>query len=366
MAHQLRYRKQEETTAEDNDEMMMIVEVKNSGSKKVPRSDLRVGTANIRSSKEKWKRRIATWNVKSLGVCGKLKNLKLEMERYKIDVLGISEIKWTGLGDFWSGDYRIIFNGDENKFAGVGIMVNKDFGHKIKSIIYFNERISEVIEMAKEKDNLIILGDWNALVGERTEPGVTGKFGFGTRNQRGDRLIEFCKERDMIITNTLFSQPKRRRYTWTMPEEGNRYQLDYILVKKRYRNQVKQSKSYPGADINSDHNLVIMETRLSLKKSTRNQETKKKWYVEKLKQEGTRKQFFEVVNRIIRIKPTESTEELDNYENTWKSFKEAITKMADKILGKTKNIPIKPWISTRLVELIETRRKYKKWKNRRG
>lgn len=44
--------------------------------------------------------RIATWNVRSLGVCGILENMKLEMERYKIDVLGISEIKWTGLGDF--------------------------------------------------------------------------------------------------------------------------------------------------------------------------------------------------------------------------------------------------------------------------
>lgn len=67
---------------------------------------------------------------------------------------------------------------------------------------------------------------------------------------------------------------------------GNKYQLDYILVKKRYRNQLKQSKSYPGADINSDHNLV-METRLCLKKSTRNKETVTKWCVEKLRQEGT-------------------------------------------------------------------------------
>lgn len=57
-----------------------------------------------------------------------------------------------------------------------------------------------------------------------------------------------------------------------MPERGNRYQLDNILVRKKYSNQVKQSKSYPGADIDSDHNLVIMGTRLCLKKSTRNQE----------------------------------------------------------------------------------------------
>jgi len=93
----------------------------------------------------------------------------------------------------------------------------------------------------------------------------------------------------MINMNTLFSQPKQRRYTYTMPGGGKRYQLDYILVRKRYRNQVKQSKSYPGADINSNHNLLIMETRLCLKKYSRNQETKKKWYVKKLKQKETRR-----------------------------------------------------------------------------
>jgi len=98
-----------------------------------------------------------------------------------------------------------------------------------------------------------------------------------------------------------------------MPRGGNRYQLDYILVRKRYKNQIKHSKSYPGPDIDSDHNLVIMENRLCLKKSVRNQETKKKWCVEKLKQEETRRQYYEEVNEIIRVK---QTEKLGNYEET--------------------------------------------------
>jgi len=51
-----------------------------------------------------------------------------------------------------------------------------------------------------------------------------------------------------------------------MPRGGNRYQLDYILVIKKYRNQVKQSKSYPGTNMDPDHNPIIMETRQSLKK----------------------------------------------------------------------------------------------------
>jgi hypothetical protein len=60
---------------------------------------------------------------------------------------------------------------------------------------------------------------------------------------------------------------------------------------------------------------------------------KEKWCVEKLKQEGTRKQFYEKVNRIIQLKPIEKQE---NYKNTWKRFKEAITNTADKIIRNNK------------------------------
>lgn len=81
---------------------------------------------------------------------------------------------------------------------------------------------------------MIVTGDWNTVAGETQEHGISGAFGLEKRNQWGGRLMEFCKEQNLITTNTLFSQPKRRRYTWTMPEGGIRHQLDHILVRKRY------------------------------------------------------------------------------------------------------------------------------------
>ena len=52
----------------------------------------------------------------------------------------------------------------------------------------------------------------------RITPGVTGKFGLGVQNEAGPRLIEFCPENALVITNTLFQQHKRRLYTWTSPD----------------------------------------------------------------------------------------------------------------------------------------------------
>ena len=57
---------------------------------------------------------------------------------------------------------------------------------------------------------IFILGNCNAKAGSQETPGVTGKFGLGMWNEVGQRLIEFCQENALVITNTLFQQHKRR------------------------------------------------------------------------------------------------------------------------------------------------------------
>ena len=68
---------------------------------------------------------IGTWNVRSMNQ-GKLEVVKQEMARVNIDILGISEIKWTGMGEFNSDDHCIYYFGQESlRRNGVAIMVNK-------------------------------------------------------------------------------------------------------------------------------------------------------------------------------------------------------------------------------------------------
>ena len=68
---------------------------------------------------------IGTWNVRSMNQ-GKLKVLKQEMARVNVDILGISELKWTGMGEFNSDDHYIYYCGQESlRRNGVAIMLNK-------------------------------------------------------------------------------------------------------------------------------------------------------------------------------------------------------------------------------------------------
>ena len=69
---------------------------------------------------------MGTWNVKSINQ-GKLEVVKQEMARVNIDILGISKLKWTGMGEFNSDDYYIYYCGQESlRRNGVALMVNKE------------------------------------------------------------------------------------------------------------------------------------------------------------------------------------------------------------------------------------------------
>ena len=130
----------------------------------------------------------------------------------------------------------------------------------------FYEDLQDLLELTPKKDVLFILGDWNAKIGRQRVPGVTGKFGLGMQNEAGQRLIEFCQENAWVIANTLFQQHERRLYTWTSPDGQHRNEIDYILCSQRWRSSIQSAKTTPGADCGSDHEFLIAEFRLKLKK----------------------------------------------------------------------------------------------------
>ena len=68
---------------------------------------------------------IGTWNVSSTNQ-GKFEVVKQEMARVNVDILGITDLKWTGMGEFNSDDHYIYYCGQESpRGNGVAIIVNK-------------------------------------------------------------------------------------------------------------------------------------------------------------------------------------------------------------------------------------------------
>ena len=92
--------------------MMSLPTVKDFGRKLSPQSDVRegdTGEGDTMQSKQQKKRRlwIGAWNVRTLLHAGKLENFKEEMRRNKVDVMGISEVRWEQSGELMSDKFRI-------------------------------------------------------------------------------------------------------------------------------------------------------------------------------------------------------------------------------------------------------------------
>ena len=136
------------------------------------------------------------------------------MARVNIDILGLSELKQTGMGEFNSDDHYIYYCGQEAlRRNGVAFIVNKRIWNAVlgcnlkhdriisvhfqgkpfnitvfqvytlttnaeeAEVEWFYEDLQDLLELIPKKDVLFILGDWNAKVGSQELPGVTGKFG---------------------------------------------------------------------------------------------------------------------------------------------------------------------------------------------
>jgi len=209
--------------------------------------------------------------------------VKPEMARVNINIFGISELKWTGMGEFNSDDHYIYYCGQESlRRNGVAIMINKRVQNAVLGCNLKNDRmicvlfqgkpfnitviqayaptstlkklklngyedLQDLLELTPKKDVLFIIRDWNEKVGSQETPGVTGKIGLGVQNEAGQRLIEFCQQNALFIVNTLFQQHKRRLYTWTSPDGQYQNQTDYILCSQRWRSSIQPTKTVPQA-----------------------------------------------------------------------------------------------------------------------
>ena len=87
---------------------------------------------------------IGTWNVRSMNQ-GKLEVVKQEIARVNVDILGISELKWTGMGEFNSDDHYIYCCGQESlRRNGIAIMVNKRVRNVVLGCNLKNDRMISV------------------------------------------------------------------------------------------------------------------------------------------------------------------------------------------------------------------------------
>ncbi|GFN73579.1 endonuclease-reverse transcriptase [Plakobranchus ocellatus] len=253
--------------------------------------------------------KIGTWNVRTFRRVKRFKKVMQEMEMMKLNILGISEMRWKKNGECDTKDgYKILWSGGEQHHRGVGVILDPETSEAFmdfwpvsdrvivvklhckpfdigliqvyaptakskydEEVEIFYETVKIAMKKLKSQDFKIVMGDVNAKVGSERTENIVGPFGIGEKNKRGDRLIKFCKEHNLTVMNTWCENDPERRWTWKSPGDRYRNMIDFILIQEPFRDSITSCKSMTEADCGSDHVPVVgtMELELELERIKR-------------------------------------------------------------------------------------------------
>ncbi|GBP46288.1 Craniofacial development protein 2 [Eumeta japonica] len=250
---------------------------------------------------------IATYNVRKLSSHDRLIELEEAIKQIKYDVIGISEVRRQGPSIEEYNNFILCYVGQTPVKYGVGFVINKLHKNNIESFTGITERVAvlninfqgykltiiqaysptetanenEIEEFYKTLDNtlenthntIILMGDFNAKVGITKEVHlITKQFGYGKRNDRGQKLVDYAPGNKLTIINTCFKKNPSRRWTWRSPDATDFYKTLYSDPSQRdtIQNNNTEHDTLPHYDhIKSIDESEIIQAikRLKLEKS---------------------------------------------------------------------------------------------------
>ena len=335
--------------------------------------------------------RIATLNVRTLTQAGSLEALKMDLARYKLDILGVQETRLQEQ-EIDLGDHKLYLSdswlsGVKSRQGGVGVAVKKSLINSIVEQVALSERIcyvkfaaqrranlavvvcyaptneaslqekdlfwsqlSDLVSSFKHRERICVIGDLNAEPGHQLNDTMScrGPFGMGEENENSEKLLSFCTSHKLLVGGTWFQHRQVHRYTFNPPDPSCRKKmLDHILFAERYRGCLTNVRSRRGKTTITDHELVIAEVSMKLlsKKSCFTPRISSA----KLQDETTRDLFTQEVKLHL-----DKSGDFENTEQSWDNFRKALNQAAVKCLLPDKRVN-KPWISPDSLELIRKR-----------
>lgn len=198
----------------------------------------------------------------------------------------------------------------------------------------FYTELRNLLRDVGEADKILNMSDFNERVGRDLDvwPGVLGRHGVDNCNDNGRLLIEFCAERQLSITNTLFQQKACFKTTWRHPPSKHWHLLDYIIVRQKDVRDVLHTRVMPSADCYTDHRLVRAKVRLTIKPL----EKRKGPLVMKLQVDRLYRQEKEFQNELekhLNNNEDGSEEGVPDPETQWQRLKSILQETTAKIAG---------------------------------
>jgi len=347
--------------------------------------------------------KIGTWNVRTMYETGRTAQVAKEMRSYNISLLGLSETRWLQAGQLrLATGETLLYSGHTEDGAphteGVAMMLSQEAQRALigwepvssriitakfatkKSNINMNviqcyaptndaeeekkdafyQQLQAVLDKNRNKDITVLMGDLNAKVGADNtgHEEVMGKEGLGKMNDNGERFTDLCSLNQLVIGGSIFMHKIIHKATWRSPDHVTENQIDHMCINQKFRRLWSDVRVMRGADVSSDHHLLVMSARMRLKKYSAITNPRKRFNVGLLKNKDIQTSFkISLSNRFQPLQELFKEEDTD-IENQWQQVKKGWLDTCEEVLGKKKP-EHKEWISFSTLQKLETRKQKK-------
>jgi hypothetical protein len=205
---------------------------------------------------------IGLWNLRTMLEASRLSQVLKEMTNYKLDLLGLSETRWSGSGEITTATGELLLysgrSDDEKREHGFGLILSKAMRksliewtavskrlitarlntllRKLITVVQYyaptntatieeTEALYGLLEATllhvKQSDIVILLDDLNAKIGDDSLglKNDMGRHGLGTRNENGEMCIGLCVNYNLVIGGSLFPHKDTHKATWVAPKQ---------------------------------------------------------------------------------------------------------------------------------------------------
>ena len=343
--------------------------------------------------------RLGLWKVGTMYEQGRCAQIVKEMKRYNLSILGVSEMRWNTFGSLRTRTGKtILYSGkptdDDPHVKGVGLILSRvaadslmewepvseriitaRFDSKCQNMSFiqvkakdedkeaFYHQLQMVYNRTPRRDVTLIMGDFNAKIGSNNanRETVMGKYGLGSMNKNGEIFSDFCVSSKLIIGGTIFPHKQCHKVTWRSPNARTENQIDHVTIVQRWRSTLQDVRAKRGADVGSDHHLVVTQLKLKLAAVRKAKNPRRCYDVGKLKMDDLRHEFqLKLQNHFELLAPSLRKGDGDVNED-WKGIKEMYTNTCEELFGKMeRNLNLNLNLTDNSGQMIYERRQLRK------
>ena len=220
----------------------------------------------------------------------------------------------------------------------------------------FYNSLQTTVNSVPKRDILMLLGDLNAKVGkDRTgREREMGPNGIGEMNENGEIFADFCAVNSLVIGGTLFPHKNCHKVTWVSPNGVTENQIDHIAISQRWRSSLQDVRNKRGADIASDHHLIIAKIQLKLLSTEKAKSRRKKFNVDLFKDPKVVQDYHILLQNKFSV--LENLHDDETSINTaWEMTRDSIVLACEETVGYLQQNR-KQWMSENTWKIVNERR----------